>query len=203
MDVGGPVAMFRHECVGFRTRSRYRRAALTLPIGIVDAVLGKYLALAGFFTVALATNFVHVLTLSWLGDPDVGLLFANFLGWWFLGSGFVGLCLAASVLVGQLAVAFCSGVLLFCGAFTLVAVNGLEVLEPFNRGSFSVGSAVVSLAGVLEGLAVAVFFLSMRRWRAGEGSRVTRDVLTVVLPSLLPSMLAVLRSVQAWIATCR
>jgi ABC-2 type transport system permease protein len=152
---------------------------LTLPVGILDAILGKYLALAGFFTVALATNLVHVLTLSWLGDPDVGLLLANFLGWWFLGLALSAYALAASVLVGQLAVAFVLGVL-FSGAFTLVAVNWLEVLEPFNRGSFSLGSAVVCLAGALEGLAIAVFFLSMRRWRAGEGSRVLRDVLTVV-----------------------
>ena len=57
---------------------------LTLPIGILDAILGKYLALAGFFTLALATNLVHVITLSYLGNPDIGLLLANFLAGGFL-----------------------------------------------------------------------------------------------------------------------
>src|SRR5258707_2255078 len=56
---------------------------LTIPAGDFDVVLGKYLAAVAIFSVSLLFSFVsNFLVLSYLGSPDFGLFFGNYLGYW-------------------------------------------------------------------------------------------------------------------------
>jgi len=72
---------------------------LTLPLSALDALLGKFLAVVSYFTIALVCSLSNVVVLAWLGNPDPGLMFANYFGWWLSGLAFAALGILASVLV--------------------------------------------------------------------------------------------------------
>jgi ABC-2 type transport system permease protein len=52
----------------------------TLPITVPQAVLGKFFAAWVFLTIALALTFPMVITVFYLGNPDIGLILTGYLG---------------------------------------------------------------------------------------------------------------------------
>ncbi|HUV40112.1 MAG TPA: ABC-2 transporter permease, partial [Planctomycetota bacterium] len=78
----------------------------TLPLRDVEIVLGKFLAAAGVYTVALLFALSHAFVLAWLGDPDWGLITANYVGYWVMGSTLITVGLVASALTSHVTVAF-------------------------------------------------------------------------------------------------
>src|SRR5512136_320639 len=48
---------------------------LTLPITLVEALVGKFLAAWAFIGIALGLTFPIVVTTAWLGNPDLGAVF--------------------------------------------------------------------------------------------------------------------------------
>tara|TARA_B100000900_G_scaffold234551_1_gene199122 strand:+ start:964 stop:1698 length:735 start_codon:yes stop_codon:yes gene_type:complete len=70
---------------------------LTLPVRLVDAVLGKFLAAWVLTGTALALTFPIWITVNYLGDPDNGVIMAAYLGSWFMAGGFlaIGSCMSA------------------------------------------------------------------------------------------------------------
>jgi len=71
---------------------------LTMPITMMQAVLGKYLAAWAFAGIALALTFPIWITVNFLGDPDNGAILAGYLGSFLLAGSFlaVGSCLSAA-----------------------------------------------------------------------------------------------------------
>src|SRR6201987_3470438 len=53
---------------------------LTLPITMVQAVLGKFLAAWAFAGIALALTFPIWITVNYLGSPDNGVILASYIG---------------------------------------------------------------------------------------------------------------------------
>jgi len=183
---------------------------LTLPVRDIEAVLGKYLAALGVYTVSLGFATTLALVLAWLGDPDWGLIGANFLGYWFVGAALIPLGLVASALTGNVTVAFILGT-----AFCLVAVfaergaalllgldsrlaRGIGVRAHFEN--FSLG--IVSLPDVLyfallagSALYVNMVLLGRRHWAGGRRSAALRwhyvaRVLAVAVSAASLSILA-------------
>lgn len=153
---------------------------LTMPVSILDAVVGKFLAIAAFFTIALVINLLSAFAvLNWLGTPDVGLLLANFFGWWLFGLAFAAFSLIASMLVASQAVAFVIGVL-FCGLL-MAALTVLQIFDPFHRGIIPASGVILAVVLVISGLAIAVLRLASRRWRPGSGQRIAVQVITLIL----------------------
>ena len=72
---------------------------LTLPLGLWQAVLGKFLAAWCFLGVALVLTFPIWVTVAWLGDPDHGTILAAYLGSWLMAGGLVALGVVAVVAV--------------------------------------------------------------------------------------------------------
>ena len=85
---------------------------LTLPVRLVDAVLGKFLA-AWVLTGIAGIDLSDRVTVNYLGDPDNGVIVAAYLGSWFMAGGFlaIGSCMSActknSVIAFILTVAIC------------------------------------------------------------------------------------------------
>jgi ABC-2 type transport system permease protein len=61
----------------------------TLPITIRQAVLGKFMAAWVFLTIALALTFPMVITVAYLGSPDIGLIVAGYVGSWLMAGAFL------------------------------------------------------------------------------------------------------------------
>ena len=88
--------------VAMRLWSEERRSGtiellMTLPLGTFQVVLGKFLAAWLFIGLALLLTFPMWLTVNYLGEPDNGVIFAGYLGAWFMSGGFlaIGSCLSA------------------------------------------------------------------------------------------------------------
>ncbi len=70
---------------------------LTLPISMIAAVIGKFLAAWIFCGIALALTFPIWVTVNYLGDPDNGVIIAGYLGSFLMAGAFlaIGSCLSA------------------------------------------------------------------------------------------------------------
>jgi ABC-2 type transport system permease protein len=64
---------------------------LTLPITVNQAVLGKFLAAWLFMTIALLLTFPMVMTVCYLGDPDMGLILTGYIGCILMAGGFLAI----------------------------------------------------------------------------------------------------------------
>ena len=161
---------------------------LTMPLSVFDAVLGKWLAIAAYFTIALLCSLSNVGVLAWLGTPDWGLVLANYLGWWIAGLVFASLGLLSSVVVGLPAIAFVLGIV-FSG-IALWAADGVDWFDAFNRGVVPLGNVGAALAVVIAALGTATFLLASRRWRPAGKAQVWNQVLSLAFGLLLLANLA-------------
>jgi ABC-2 type transport system permease protein len=69
----------------------------TLPVTMMETVLGKFLATWIFSGVALALTFPIWLTVNYLGNPDNGVIFAGYIGSLLMAGGYIaiGSCISA------------------------------------------------------------------------------------------------------------
>ncbi len=171
---------------------------LTIPASDVDVVLGKYLAAVSIFSVALffsmITNFMVLLSLA-IGDVDVGLFVATYIGYWFIGLTMLALGMAASFLTSNLTVGFILGALFNAPLVFLpfaelivpregVSLFGREIsfLQPQNLASWSYasrfadfGRGVLSLSSIVffvlvaaVGVYVSIVLIGRRHWLGGR-----------------------------------
>ncbi|MFN7551961.1 MAG: ABC transporter permease subunit [Pseudomonadota bacterium] len=136
---------------------------LTLPITMLQAVLGKFLAAWAFIGIALALTFPLWITVNYLGDPDNGAILAGYLGSLLMAGAFlaIGSCISAStrnqVVAFILTVVVCL-VLLLAGLpmvlnvlgvvlpqFLVDAVASLSFLTHFQ----AIGKGVIDLRDLL------------------------------------------------------
>jgi len=71
---------------------------LTLPVTLMEAVLGKFLAAWAFTGIALSLTFPVWVTVNYLGDPDNGAILAAYLGSLLMAGAFlaIGSCISAT-----------------------------------------------------------------------------------------------------------
>lgn len=183
---------------------------LTLPATDLEVVLGKYASIMGVYSVSLALSLVYVLILAWLGSPDLGLMFGNYVGYWFIGAALVSVGMLASLLSPNVTIAFIVGAV-FCGFFVFIdLIGGLfgegmrNFLAPLgvsgHFGDFAGG--VISLSGLLYFISLTglmlylnVLLISRRHWpREADGYKMSwhHAVRTVALVIGVISLNAVL-----------
>lgn len=122
----------------------------TLPARELEVVLGKYLAVVGVYTVSLLFSLMNVALLSQLGNPDYGLIFASYFGYWIAGCALLSAGMLASSLTASATVAFVLGVVL-CG-IPIVLDRIPDVLDwglalvGYGSGMYAVRDAFTSLS---------------------------------------------------------
>jgi len=102
---------------------------MTLPVSSTEAVLGKFLAAWLFTGIALALTFPMWITVNVLGDPDNGVVFASYLGSFFMAGAFLAIGACVSALTKNQVIAFIVASAV-CFLFTM---SGLELVLNFFR----------------------------------------------------------------------
>lgn len=154
----------------------------TLPANDLDVLLGKFLAVLAVYTVALAFSGFNLVVLRVYAEPDWGLLFTTYFGYWLAGGALLAAGMFASVLTNSVTVAFVLGVAIgaipvFIGKLSVahpffVSLSLAEQLKEYSLGLIPLTSLAyfVSLTAFL--LYLNLVFISKRHWSGGhEGSK--------------------------------
>lgn len=115
----------------------------TLPIPLWHAVVGKFLAAWFFSLVALALTAPLWMTVSWLGDPDQGVIVAGYIGSAMVSGIFLAIGGFVSALTKNQVIAFVVTIV----ACFLVLLSGFPLVLNFFRDWMSPG-AVEAIASV-------------------------------------------------------
>jgi ABC-2 type transport system permease protein len=103
---------------------------LTLPITMIEAVIGKFLAAWLFTGIALILTFPLWITVNYLGDPDNGVILAAYIGSLLMAGGFLAIGACISATTKNQVIAFIISVVI-CFAFLL---SGFPIVLDFFRG---------------------------------------------------------------------
>lgn len=176
------IMLFAVPLLSMRLISEERRHQtlpflFSAPISLTEIVLGKFLGLLSFLSVAILLIFGMMSTLRLWADIDFGFLLANVLGLWLLVASFCALGLYMSSLTQQPVVA---GIITFVALFALMildhffagdptsVLNYLSLLrhfDPFSRGLIDTRDIAYFLLFILTFLTLTVRRLDADRLR--------------------------------------
>ncbi|MBR9980041.1 MAG: ABC transporter permease [Desulfatitalea sp.] len=153
------VFLFLVPAVAMRLWSEERRLGtiellLTLPVTVTQLVMGKYLAAWLFIGIALLFTFPMVLTVAYLGDPDMGAVFCAYVGSFLMAGAFLSVGSMTSALSRNPVVCFILAVVV-CLFFILAGY-------PPVTGTISAW-APVWLVNRVADLSFLSHFLSLQR----------------------------------------
>ncbi len=126
----------------------------TLPITIWQAVLGKFFAAWVFLIIALLLTFPMVLTVSYLGNPDFGLIITGYVGSILMAGGFLAIGCFFSALSKNQVISFVLAVV----ACAVLVFAGMPSTLNYLSAYLSPG-----LLGAVEGLSFQTHFDSIQR----------------------------------------
>jgi len=181
-------------------RSGTLEVLLTLPVSPYQLVAGKFLAVMGLVAFALALTLFLPITVSLLGNVDLGPVIGGYLAAILLAAAYTAMGLFVSSRTDNQIVALIATVLL-CGLFYLAGSAVLtgflgdrfgEVLRAVGSGSRfeSIERGVVDLRDLLYYVSLTALFLTLnvvsldsKRWSTGERTLAHRRgvMLTTVL----------------------
>ncbi|HEX7815968.1 ABC transporter permease subunit [Dyella sp.] len=104
---------------------------LTLPVTLVQAMLGKFLAAWVFIGMALLLTFPIWITVNYLGSPDNGVIVAGYFGSWLMAGALLAIGACLSALTRSQVVAF---ILTVVVCFMLILAGQPQVLD-FLQGT--------------------------------------------------------------------
>lgn len=179
--------------VGMRLWSEEHRLGtfellMTMPVSPWQAIIGKYIAAALVWLIALALTFPIVITVYWLGKPDVGPILTGFVASYLYALGCLAVTSAVSAATRSQVVCFIVSVAV-CVGLTLIGNPGI------------VDTVVRTLPSSWEFVVRFVSYLSFMDhfYEMTKGIFVFRDVLyflSVIAISLIITHMA-LRSKRA------
>src|SRR5882724_12122952 len=108
---------------------------LTLPVSMMAAVLGKFLAAWAFAGIALALTFPFWITVNYLGNPDNGVILASYIASFLMAGAFLAIGACLSALTKNQVIAFVITAAI-CFAFTVAGSPiGLGLLQNWAPAS--------------------------------------------------------------------
>lgn len=141
---------------------------LTLPITIFEAALGKFLAAWTFVGLALLLTFPMVLTVCYLGDPDLGVIISSYIGSFLMAGSFLAIGCGVSAFTDSQVVSFVISSAI-CLVFILLGFDPvvgmlLEILPAGLVQTLSYLSFPVHFEGIQRGilqLTDVVYFVTL------------------------------------------
>ncbi|MBV9390806.1 MAG: ABC transporter permease [Verrucomicrobia bacterium] len=170
--------LFLVPAVGMRLWSEELRLGtmellLTMPVTSAQAIIGKYLASWIFLLIALALTFPVVLTVEYLGHPDLGRIASGYLGSFLVSGAFLAITCMTSALTRNQVVSFILAVviclfLILCGwppvtdavmtwapAWIIDALASIGVITHFE----ALQKGVIDSRDLLFFISITLFFL--------------------------------------------
>lgn len=127
--------LFFIPALGMRLWAEERKSGsievlMTMPITTGQAVFGKFLAAWLFAGIALLLTFPIWITVSYLGDPDNGVILGSYLASWVLAGAFLAISACISALTKNQVIAFVLAAIT-CFVFLM---SGMELVQAFFSG---------------------------------------------------------------------
>lgn len=179
----------------------------TLPASDFEITLGKYLAAAAVYSIALLFSASQLFSIAMLGTPDWGVIAATYLGYWLAGLALLAIGMFASSLTDSPTVAFVLGAML-CAVPVLIGryFRGQVWLErlglEWHLQDFL--SGLVTIPGVLyfASLVILMLYLNLvvighRHWYRGQEVSLGSHFVVRVI-SLLLALVAANYVVHSW-----
>ena len=167
------IYLFLVPAVGMRLWSEERRLGtmellLTMPISLWHCIIGKFLASWLFLTLALVMTFPIWITVNYLGDPDITVIVASYIGSFFLAGAYLSITSMTSAFTRNQVISFILSVviclfLVLCGWPPVTDV--VETLAPRSIVEFVAAFSVMPSIeqfnnGQIDSRAV-IYFLSV------------------------------------------
>ncbi|MFN9356382.1 MAG: ABC transporter permease subunit [Alphaproteobacteria bacterium] len=117
------VYLFLLPAISMRLWAEESRAGtiellMTLPVPVMAAVLGKFIAAWLFAGIALSMTFPMWITVNFLGAPDNGVILASYIGSWLMAGAYLAIGSAVSSMTNNQVIAFVVSVVV-CFIFTI------------------------------------------------------------------------------------
>ena len=165
--------MFLIPAIGMRLWAEEKQSGtiellFTMPIQIGEAVVGKFIAGWIFIGIALSLTFPIVFTVWYLGNPDNGVIFASYVGSFFMAGAFLSISCVTSAMTRNQVISFILSViicliavLLGWGVFTsaLSKIFSASIAEFISNLSFTYHFNSIS-RGIIDSRDV-FYFLSV------------------------------------------
>lgn len=153
------IFLFLVPAVGMRLWADERRYGtieilLTLPITLMELILGKFLAAWIFLGLALLLTFPLVLTVIYLGNPDLGAVFCSYFGSFLLAGAYLSVGSMTSSMTRNQVISFILSVVI---CLFLVLAGWPPVTDMLS------GWAPTWLIDVISGFSFMPHFSSMER----------------------------------------
>jgi ABC-2 type transport system permease protein len=153
------IFLFLVPAVAMRLWADERRTGtieliLTLPITLTEVIVGKFLAAWLFLGLALFMTFPLVLTVIYLGDPDLGAIFCAYFGSFLLAGAYLSVGSMTSSLTRNQVISFILSVVI---CLFLVLAGWPPVTDALS------GWAPLWLLDVVSGFSFMPHFASMER----------------------------------------
>ena len=145
--------------VGMRLWAEERRAGtvellLTLPVNMSTAVIAKFLAAWAFIAIALFLTFPMIMTVNYLGEPDMGPIFTGYLGSILMAGAYLAIASCTSAMTKNQVISFILSVII-CLVFVLL---GWGVLGEILNSIFP-----VTIADMISQFSFTYHFEALRR----------------------------------------
>jgi ABC-2 type transport system permease protein len=153
------IFLFLVPAVGMRLWADERRTGtieliLTLPVTLSEVIVGKFIAAWLFIGLGLFLTFPLVLTVSYLGDPDLGAVFCAYVGSFLLAGAYLSVGSMTSSMTRNQVISFILSVII---CLFLVLAGWPPVIEILS------GWSPQWLINVISGFSFMPHFQSMER----------------------------------------
>lgn len=153
---------------------------ITAPVSITKMVMGKFFAAYAIFLLGLIPTVIHMVSLSFFGFLEVGIVIGNYIGVLFVAAAFLAIAMLMAVITESMIVAFIMGTfslavfaiadiadMLLSNELLSKIVDVISVTRrcnQFSQGLFNVSSIVyfISIAAIFIFLTIRI--IDKRRW---------------------------------------